>query len=275
MTIRFGSACCVLLYLFSPVISLACEALHSLRFAQTLQAEGDYYRAITEYKRALFLAPSDSTRIRETAILGIGGALFSGGEPGRSSEWLLAKLKDIDSETARVEGLHLMYRSLLASGNGSRLLSATREVRDSTAEASLYEGLALAQIGKWHEASRRFQYLTGDGRYGPTASAYLAVAREGERAEWKSPDKATVLGIIPGLGYWYAGHRQTALASLLVNAVFTGATIQAFRTEQNVLGGFLSLFTVSWYAGNIYGSSRAARRYNDTLQEDLWHRFEY
>lgn len=275
MTIRLGSVCCVLLVLFSPALSSACEALHSLRFAQTLQGEGEYYRAITEYKRALFLAPSDSIRIRETAVLGIAGALFSGGQPGRSSEWLLAKLRDIDSEAARVEALHLMYRSLLASRNASRLLSATREVRDSTAEASLYEGLALAQIGRWQEASRRFEYLTGDGRCGPTASAYLAIAREGERAGWKSPGKATALGIIPGLGYWYAGHRQTALASLLVNAVFTGATIQAFRTEQNVLGGFLSLFTVSWYAGNVYGSSHAARRYNDKLQEDLWRRFEY
>jgi len=275
MRIPLASVFCAVIQLLSPTISSACDAQHILGFAQALQEEGEYYRAITEYKRTLLLVSSDSTRIRETAILGIAGALFSGGEYGRSAEWLLAKQKDLDSEAARAQGLHLIYRGLLTHGDGARLLSVIHEVGDSTGQTSLYEGLALAQAGKWREARQCFEGLSGDDRYGPTAHAYSAVARQGEGAAWKSPRKATALGIIPGLGYFYAGHRQTALVSLIVNAVFAGATIQAFRTDQNVLGGFLSLFTVSWYVGNVYGSSHAARQYNQTLQDDLWRKFEY
>jgi hypothetical protein len=62
---------------------------------------------------------------------------------------------------------------------------------------------------------------------------------------------------------------------MLVNGLFAGATIQAFRSEQDFLGGFLSLLTASWYGGNIYGSLLAARRYNDNLHEELWNQFEF
>jgi len=275
MRIRLASVFCAVLQLLSPSVSSGCDAQHILGFAQALQGEGEYYRAITEYKRALFLASSDSTRIRETAILGIAGALFSGGEYGRSAEWLFTRRNDLDSEAARAQGRHLMYRGLLTQGDGARLLSVIHQVGDSTGQSSLYEGLALAQTGRWRDAHRRFEDLNGDDRYGPTASAYSELARQGEGAAWKSPGKATALGIIPGLGYFYSGHRQTALASFLVNGVFAGATIQAFRKDQSILGGFLSLFAVSWYVGNVYGSSRAAHQYNQTLQERLWSRFEY
>jgi hypothetical protein len=168
-----------------------------------------------------------------------------------------------------------MYRAFLADGAGSRLLAVSQQLGDATPETRLYEGLAQARMGNWRKASTLFQSLVADERYGPTAAAFSDLAREGEHAKWKSPAVAATLGIVPGAGYWYAGHRQTAVASLLVNSVFIGATIQAFQTDQNVLGGFLSLFTVSWYAGNVYGSTRAARRYNEDLQEELWSRFEY
>ena len=174
-----------------------------------------------------------------------------------------------------IEGLRLMYRAFLADGAGSRLLEVSRELGDATPEARLYQGLAHARIRNWREAATTFQNLSGDERYGPTASAFAALAKEGERVAWKSPGVAAALGVIPGVGYWYAGHRQTGIASFLVNGLFVGATIQAFRSDQNLLCGFMSLFTVSWYAGNIYGSALAAQRYNVHLQEELWGRFQY
>jgi hypothetical protein len=275
MTTRLISFGSLLLFLCSAAGSSAQRVDATLGFARSLHAEGEYYRAITEYKRVLYEAPPESLTIRETAILGVGGALFSGGEYARSAEWLQAHVRGIRIGDSRNECVRVMYRAFLADGAGSRLLEVSRELGDSTPETRLYQGLAHARIRHWDEAVTAFQNLSGDERYGPTASAFAALAQEGERAAWKSPRMAAILGVIPGMGYWYAGHRQTGIASLLVNGLFVGATIQAFRSDQNLLGGFLSLFTVSWYSGNIYGSAVAARRYNDRLQEDLWDRFQY
>lgn len=275
MTIRLSSLVCALLLIGSPPSSSAQSTEDVLGFARSLLTEGEYYRAITEYKRALFLAPAESTAVRELAILGIGGALHSGAEYFRSAEWLQAHLMDLRTGESRSEGLRLIYRSLLACGAGDRLLEVTRATGDSTPDAELYQGLAHARMGRWAEARAVFQELSADERYGSMAAAYTLLAREGEQAKRKSPGLATVLGIVPGLGYWYAGHRQTAIASLLVNGIFVGGTIQAFRADQDILGGFLCLLTASWYGGNIYGSAGAARRYNDELQDELWLQFVY
>lgn len=247
----------------------------TLGFAQSLHAEGEYYRAITEYKRVLYLVPPESLTIRETAILGVGGALFSGSEYAESAEWLRTHIADLREGDNRTNGMRLMYRAFLADGAGSRLLEVSQGLGDSTTETIFYQGLAYARIRRWHEAATVFRGLSQDEKYGPTASVFTMLAQEGEQASWKKPGVAAALGVFPGMGYWYAGHRQTAIASLLVNGLFAGATIQAFKNDQDILGGFLSVFTVSWYAGNIYGSASAARRYNEHLQEKLWLRFNF
>jgi hypothetical protein len=277
MKIRPGSflAACVLLSLCSPSLLSGQVVEETLAFARSLQTEGDYYRAITEYKRVLFLAPLESTAIRESAILGVGGALFSGAEYARSAEWLHAHLIDLRGEDERAQGIRLMWRAFLAEGAGDRLMAVSQELGDPSPEAKLYEGLAFARVGHWGEASVVFRELSGDSRFGSLAIGFASLAHDAEHASWKSPVVAATLGLMPGAGYWYARHRQTAVASLLVNSLFIGATIQAFRADQDILGGFLTLFSVSWYAGNVYGSALAARRYNENLQTDLWSRFEY
>lgn len=275
MTTRRTSVVILLVILSLSTGSAAMGMDPVLGFARQLQAEGEYYRAITEYKRVLHFAPAESLATRGAAILGIGGALMSAGEHARSAEWLQAHTPELRTEPVRSEAVRLMYRALLADGDGNRLLVISRELGTPSAETRLYEGLAYARIGHWTDAATVFRDLADDDGYGPIASSFLEVARKGERVAWKSPGVAAALGIIPGAGYWYAGHRQTAIASLLVNGVFVGATIQAFRSDQAILGGFLSFFTVSWYAGNIYGSAPAARRYNEDLQESLWRQFEF
>jgi len=274
MRIRLASLGGAFLLLWSSGSATAQGIDETLRFARSLQAEGEYYRAITEYKRVLFLAPPESTAIRESAVLGVGGALYSGAEYARSADWLHAHLADLPEGERRMEGARLMYRALLAGGAGERLLALSSELEEPTAETRLFEGLAHARIGHWREATSTFRELSDDPRYGPAAFHFASLAAEAERAGWKSPRVAAVLGIIPGAGYWYAGHRQTAVASLVVNSVFIGATAQAFRTDQDLLGAFLSLFSGSWYAGNVYGSALAARRHNENLQEELWSRFD-
>jgi hypothetical protein len=275
MSIRRASLRILVLLLCVAGTSPAQGVNETLGFARSLQAEGEYYRAITEYKRVLYLTEPESLEQREVAILGIGGALFSGAEYARSAEWLHAHVRDLRPGEIRLEGIRMMNRALLADGAGSRLLEISQELGDSTGETRLYEGLAHARIRQWNQAAVRFKSLSMDDRCGPIASRFAVLSQAAVSADWKSPDVAAALGLVPGGGYWYAGHRQTAFASLLVNGLFVGATIQAFRSDQTYLGGFLAAFTASWYAGNVYGSALAARRHNEQLQEQLWDQFQY
>jgi len=255
--------------------ALAQEVHQTLGFARSLQAEGDYYRAITEYKRLLYLAPPESTAVRDDAILGIAGALFSGAEFVESAEWLHGHLGEVVSQARRSDVIRLMCRAYLEGGAGDRVLAVAREIRDLEPEMKVFEGLGYARLGQWSEAASTFRAICADPRVGPMASKYSEVASAAQHAHWKNPKLAAFLGVVPGLGYCYAGHRQTAVASFLVNSVFAVATVEAFRNDQDILGGFVALFAASWYAGNVYGSAGAARRYNAYMQNKFWSKLQY
>jgi len=168
-----------------------------------------------------------------------------------------------------------MSRSFLDANAGSRLLLLTSEQIFPAQEMSFYRSLALANTGSWEDAYRGFLDIPAQSRYKSLAALNADLAHSAVNAPWKSPKLAGWLGIIPGLGYFYADHKQTAVASFIVNTVFWIATYQAFRTDQNVLGGLLAVISVSWYSSNIYGSVQAAKRHNSRLQNELWSPLQY
>lgn len=237
--------------------------------------EGDYYRAITEFKRAAFLADSTDVVTHDIAVFGVGRALFSGGEYVRAGEWLFDHSAEITDERTGTESRALMLRAFLTAGRGDRVLQILGPSEDDDAERAYYRAMALANIGRWRESRDSFLAIDSESPYSAVATQHAEVADNALDANWKSPTTATVLGIVPGLGYWYAGHKQSGVAALIVTGVFTWATIEAFNSDQNVLGGFLAVFSTSWYASSIYGSFRAAHRYNGHIQAELWVQMRY
>jgi hypothetical protein len=85
----------------------------------------------------------------------------------------------------------------------------------------------------------------------------------------KSPFKAGVLSVIPGLGYWYTGHMRTAISALIVNGLFFLGTFEAFDNENIGLGTALSILSAGWYFGGIYGSMASAVRKNEYENSQL------
>ena len=245
-----------------------------LRFAESLLGEGDYYRAITEYKRAMFFAKDEDGKVHDIALLGVARALFAGQQYGRAGEWLFQNQGEFKSAEEGHEAEGLMVRALLAARRGDRLLEILEEKRASN-EVSFYRALAYANRGQWTQAREAFLMVSPASQLAGVAANHAAIADSAQTLNWKSRGLAMFLGIVPGLGYWYSGHKQSGVAALIVNAVFIGATIEAFDSNQDVLGGFLTLFSTSWYASSIYGSGKAAERYNDRMQVKLWKRFEY
>lgn len=85
----------------------------------------------------------------------------------------------------------------------------------------------------------------------------------GANVKLKSPIKAKVFAIIPGMGYLYSGSPKTALASFLFNGLTAFAAYDLLKRQQIGMGVLMTAMSFSFYLGNIYGSGRAANSFNE------------
>lgn len=236
-----------------------------LGFADTLLSEGEYYRAVTEYRRALFLLPAWRSEERARAVLGAGRAYYLGEEFARAGEWLTAHLHEAQGTSTWVPTQQTLYRSLLRSGDTGAVLDLASASKSP--EGEFYSGLALAHERRWTDAQCFFENLPADHDYSDAARHNIGVLAEAARGPYKHARLAGRLAVVPGMGYLYAGHKQSALTAFLLNSLLITGSVQAFRSEQYTLGGFTGFLALTWYAGSIYGSVLAAERYNDRRAE--------
>ncbi len=93
------------------------------------------------------------------------------------------------------------------------------------------------------------------------AEAIEAVHRF-EQGRDKRPWLGGLLGMIPGMGYAYAGEYANAFRSALLNAIFIYGMVDTAQNDH--WGGFavITFFQMTWYTGSIYGGIDASHRYN-------------
>ncbi|MFM7856625.1 MAG: membrane protein insertion efficiency factor YidD [Flammeovirgaceae bacterium] len=82
------------------------------------------------------------------------------------------------------------------------------------------------------------------------------------------------LAAVPGLGYLYTRHKQTALTALLINTALAYATYTSLQTKNYGVGAIMAVFGLSFYIGNIQGSVKSAKRYNDAAREKAFKNIE-
>lgn len=258
----------VFFLLLLPVATSA-EALPAqLQFADNLAAEGDYYRAITEYKRFLFLEP-DSPLIPDVR-LALATSLIAG------KRWQQA-----DTSLETLLSLHPQSQ---AAAKGRRLYADSAYERDEFGLArERYRALARAQpdpttldytnlrIG-WtfleqdrpQKARANFSLLPQPqkNRLVEDLEAYQSLAQ-------KSPLVAGSLSaILPGAGQLYTGRLRQAALSLLLNGAFILGALEAFHDENYATGGILFFFELGWYGGNIYNAVNNAHKFNERIKHD-------
>lgn len=209
----------------------------ALRFARYLDRQEDPYRAILEYRRALFLLDRPDTTLHDSVLYRIA----------------------------------YLYEALEAP---DRALQVLEEAWDTTTAAWRFErGRALFLMGLYPEARQAWQgrdtlvgwtYLR-QHRFAEAARYLGPLPPLPRKSPWLA---AGFSAVVPGLGKMYAGHFWDGVFSLLLNG-YTGW--QAYRSLRDhrplaapLYGGLFAFF----YAGNVYGSYVAARQYNRT-QVDL------
>jgi tetratricopeptide (TPR) repeat protein len=237
-------------------------------FADALRGEGDYYRAVTEYKRALHFCRDDSLSARARA--GVGETLFEAGRYGLVMDWYRELDSDgADLHTARLLAGRALFRLERYYGAVDLLQAPSRDGATSVrgSAAHYYIGLSRIRMGELDLAQRSFALVEDFSSYAEKSGRHLDVLRDVQSPPRKSPRVAAALAIVPGAGYAYAEHYGTAVASVIVNGLLGWATVNAFRDGNNGAGGFCAVLALGFYVGNITGSAQSADRYN-TYQEE-------
>ncbi len=220
--------------------------------ADSLLREGDYFNAITEYKRMLFRGEGDSSAL----FLKMGYAFYGRGKYGKAAYYFsLARRR-------WPEAKYLQAVAMLMDGNGEDALLITEG--DTTEVGALVRALALASVGKEGEAVRLAKEYGHDLRLRLSPKPY-----------------ALASAVIPGSGLLLLGRYREGLLSLTMNALsFAGAYYLLRRRLYYDLALYLTVVAARFYTGGIERTYKrfsednrgVVREVADSLVRDIFNR---
>lgn len=243
------------------------------RFAESLQFEGQFDRAITEYRRLMFYFPGSP--LKAAAMTAVLDCYYDSAQYLDAAHWGLTLITDESCAHARDEVAFTIGKSYLKLDNfqlareyftQSSELTANHVLADKN---TLLAGVAYAHEGRWPESRESFADIGPESRFTEHARRCMEIAVEGEHHKPKKPLTAGLLSIVPGMGYLYSGYTQTAISAFIVNGLLIWGTVESFRQDIESLGVLLGIVSFGWYAGNIYGAVLSAERRNLSDQREL------
>lgn len=241
-----------------------------LRVADSFLEEGEYYRAVTEYKRFAILFPGAPKG--EYALFRTGMAYFLGDEYGdalRAFEAVGERYPDgcYHVPARYFAGLSLWKKKDFA-GAADAFELVVRSSPDSPFSPRALAARSLLELDRDDPAAAMAvlqRFVDGWPDHPEVArvrEAQVLLQQYGNLPQ-KSELLAGVLSaILPGAGYVYAGRYGDGIASFLVNALFIAATATAVHQEWYAAAGISGGIGLPFYLGNIYGSANAARKWN-------------
>ena len=231
------------------------DCQHSVQYASYLFSTQDYLRAANEYERILFVCDSTSIRVNLLASYRLAGLYDRSFNQFRR----LYPVSTSMPTFARHEYIKLLL--LTKRYNQADSLLADRWLMAKESDVYAFKRSVLSN--NWALASK--QILLLDSTQLLYRSAYLQLLEQASRFSPKKAGLAGVLSaVIPGLGKVYAGDRKDAIVSLLFVGGLGFQAYRAFsrRGSGSVAGWLYASAGFGFYLGNIYGSVKAVRQYN-------------
>jgi tetratricopeptide (TPR) repeat protein len=262
-----------------PPVGLSAEQL--LAFAEQLMGEGEYFRAITEYRRFLFYYPDDARGAM--VLFRIGLAFYQGRSYGEALQTFREVAQRYPTTVYGRQARLWQGESLLRQAQYETAEQVYTEIIERDPEASgpfahYQRGWTFLYRRKWQEAAAEFQHVSPESPLYAAAQRLGTEALDGAQLPRKSPALAGILsGLLPGSGQLYNGRRGDALLAFLLNGLFIVGTVEAIEGGELAIAGILSFFEVGWYAGNVYGAVNGAHKHNrhvtETFVQNLENRF--
>jgi len=248
-----------------------------LRLGDAFMLEGEYYRAVTEYKKLLILFP-DSQRA-DYALYKIGMAHYKGEEyedcvDSFSSLQTKYKQSEHIEEAQFVKGLCfwklkkldsalIVFDDLAASHPHSRYAPISLV---SASLVALDEENISASRNRLMQLIKRYPHEVA----AKNARKAISLVSQYQEIPQKSEKLAAVLSaILPGSGYIYAAHYGDGITALAINSLWIAGAVTGIRAEYYAVAGVLAGVGLPFYLGNIYGSANAAKKWNLKVKGDL------
>ena len=216
-------------------------------YAESLFGDGEYYRAVTEYKRLVHFFPAGPHA--QDARLRIGLAYLRGGEPDQAVVHYAGLLETTELQD-RNDDLHY-------------LLGLSRLERDRGRPYPLrLEGI--------EEALADFRAISPQWPDRQRVADFAETIEHPPELPEKSPLLAGSLSaVIPGTGSFYVERYAEGALALFVNAVLIYATVNSLQRDQLAAATVFGVLALAFYGGSIYAAVGGAHKFNDR------HRSEY
>jgi tetratricopeptide (TPR) repeat protein len=243
------------------------------RYAEELMRRQDYLLAVTEFERFIHFFPGDQRVPRAKLLIGV--SYLNARDYEKARKALDSVYKVYPDKIEGGKALFMIGESYYRQGvyeeanyYFKRILETFGypELRD----AALYRlGWNQMQLQHWRAAADAFKGIEPMSPLYPSGEELSVKSIEGETLPYKDPTAAGVMAAaLPGLGHAYCGRYKDGMVALLLNGLFIWAAIEAFNSDQNVLGGILVFAEAGWYGGNIYSAVNSAHKYNRKIKED-------
>ena len=237
-------------------------------FANHLYEKRDYYRALNEYQRFVFLFPNDY-RVGE-AELQIGRCYRREGEVGKAFNYLIRLYNNRGEEAVGSEALLEIAEIREEQQRLPEAIYWTKQFIERYPNYPEVDNIhlrlawLLIDSGKYDEAITVLERIHEESTIYPRARSIRQALKEEADIVERSPVMAgTLSAVLPGSGHLYAGRPGQAASSFLLNALFITGAVLAFKNDSPVLGGILVFFELGWYVGGIRSAARAAREANE------------
>lgn len=236
-------------------------------FVRHLINRHDYQLALLEIERISYFKPSlDGASLFLQRLLCYDGL-------DREEEGIMAyhDLKDsgISSDASVLFQAARMYGELGNYREEINLLATINTRNEDTLyNCEVRKAAASLRLDEEDEAAT---YIKASRVYAPSMERHqqnLEILRRLETTGKKSPLAAGLLSVIPGGGYVYDKQPASALTAFLVNGVLAFATASSFHKENYGVATVMTIFSLTFYTGNILGSVNGAKKYNKKRVED-------
>jgi len=248
-----------------------------MRLGDAFMAEGEYYRAVTEYKKYLILFPQG--RQSDTALIQTGMAYYLGLEYDSAVQVFAAfrsrfPNSPLAARAAYHEGIcNAKLNRLNKAGAAFETAATTETATDLAPLARLGRSLLKLDQGDLAGTRNELNRFLADFPTDPRAAkahTALSLLPQDDELPRKSPLTAGILSaIIPGSGHMYAGHYGDGTTALLLNGLFIAGTVVAIQQENYAVAGVVGVIGLPFYIGNIYGAANAATKWNLGFRKEL------
>lgn len=231
-------------------------------FISFLIDEGEYYRASVEVERLRSYYPDYMTHNTYTATINY--LMFKGAAYKSIID------SDIDQSIIDSESENI---SLLFKIDSLIKLNKNKEGRNLIPDR--YDSGEPFFRNIFHKRKVYFSLMndtySNEIKSEPLSQGYLELSALSDyiHEQKKNPWKGMAAGIIPGMGYVYAGEKATGITAMIVICLGASVAALAYNHGMEPLGIVSGTVTGLFYGGSIIGGYRESVRYNRGLMERL------